>query len=153
MFNLCIAELGEIIHGQVRLGAMPPLAGMLEPIGRIVVDPHEIQPRDVLWTFAARRLPYTWPADEAFARGAMGVVGSKRNIEPWAGGFVIHVDDPQAALHRLMRCLRKADGTWPKHVFSNNEPSAQVLSAVWRRDDVELQSLIEALDKRAAAVA
>ena len=48
MFNLCISELSEITEGSVTLGAMPPLAGLFEPIGRIVVDVREVRSRDVL---------------------------------------------------------------------------------------------------------
>ena len=118
MHNLCVTELGEMVDGRVHLAVMPPLAGMFEPIGQIVFDSREVRPRDVFWAFTARGHDGSCYVDEAFSRGALGVIVSGRRIEPWAGKFCVTVPDSAVALHRLMRCLRRDDGTWPAGVFA-----------------------------------
>jgi hypothetical protein len=154
MYNPCIAELGEMVDGRVHLAVMPPLAGMFEPIGQIVCDRRDVRPRDVLCAFTARdgrdELCYV---DEAFSRGALGVILAGRRIEPWAGKFCVTVPDLAVALHRLMRCLQRDDGTWPAGVFGEDEHTRRLLSAVWGRDPVALQEAVESLTQRPASVA
>jgi hypothetical protein len=153
MFNLCIAELSEIIEGSVSLGAMPPLAGLFEPIGRVVVDVREIQNRDVLWTFESRSKQAYYQVEDAYARGAMGVVVGGRRMEPWAGKFCVNVSDPIGALHRLMRCIRADDGSWPAAVFGQDETMQEMMQAIWARDLDVVRSIIARLDQRAISAA
>ncbi|HRX78466.1 MAG TPA: hypothetical protein P5307_05350 [Pirellulaceae bacterium] len=153
MFNLCIAELSEIIEGSVSLGAMPPLAGLFEPIGRVVVDVREIQTRDVLWTFESRSKHAYYQTEDAYARGAMGVVVVGRRIEPWAGKFCVNVADSVHALHRLMRCLRLGNGDWPATVFGQDESMQEMMQAVWQRDQEAVRAIAERLDQRAISAA
>jgi UDP-N-acetylmuramoyl-tripeptide--D-alanyl-D-alanine ligase len=68
-----------------------------------------VQPGEVFWSVS------TTPdrgnlAEEAFARGALGVVAAGRRVEPWAGTFSIEVDDPKWALWQLGRTLRSRYG-------------------------------------------
>jgi UDP-N-acetylmuramoyl-tripeptide--D-alanyl-D-alanine ligase len=103
--NLSTGELADIVGGRLRLGSMPPLGGDLEPVGRFAIDSRSVQPGDVFWGLS------TQPdrgnlAEEAFARGALGVVVSGRRVEPWAGRFSIEVDDPKWALWQLGRTMR-----------------------------------------------
>ncbi len=153
MFNLCIAELSEIIEGSVSLGAMPPLAGLFEPVGRIVVDVREVRNRDVLWTFESQAQHACWQADDAFSRGALGIVVAGRKIEPWAGKFSATVADSVAALHRMMRCLRAKDGSWPAAIFGQDESMQEMMRAVWSRDLEAVRSIVGRLDHRATSAA
>ena len=153
MFNLCIAELSEIIEGSVSLGAMPPLAGLLEPIGRVVVDVREIRNRDVLWTFESRSTQTYYQVEDAYARGATGVVVVGRRIEPWAGKFCVNVADSIGAFHRLMRCVRSGNGDWPAAVFGQDETMQEMMQAIWNRDLELVRSIIARLDQRAISAA
>lgn len=153
MFNLCIAELSEIIEGSVSLGTMPPLAGLFEPIGRIVVDVREIRNRDVLWTFESRSKQAYYQVEDAYARGAMGVVVGGRRIEPWAGKFCVNVSDLIGAFHRLMRCVRCQDGSWPTAVFGQDETMQETMQAIWTRDLEAVRAIIARLDRRAISAA
>ena len=153
MFNLSIAELSEIIEGSVSLGAMPPLAGVCEPVGRVVVDVREVRNRDVLWTFESPSGRACYQADDAFSRGALGVVVAGRRIEPWAGKFCVNVADSIAALHRMMRCVRARDGSWPATVFGQDETMREIMRAIWRQDLEDVHSIVARLDQRATSVA
>ncbi|MCA9119108.1 MAG: hypothetical protein H6822_23195 [Planctomycetaceae bacterium] len=153
MFNLCIAELSEIVEGSVSLGAMPPLAGLFEPIGRIVVDIREVQRRDVFWTFEAKTKHACYQTADAYARGALGTVVVGRRIEPWAGTFCISVADSIGAFHRLMRCLRSKDGGWPAAIFGQDESTQEMMRAVWSRDEESVRTMIEQLDQQATSAA
>lgn len=152
MFNLCISELSDIIEGTVRLGAMPPLAGQFEPIGRIVADVQRLQNRDVLWMFESPACG-SFQAEDAYARGALGVIVTDRVIEPWAGKFSVSVADSVKALHRLMRCLRAEDGRWPESVFGTDEATQGLMQAVWHEDTEAISSIISCLHQRATSVA
>ena len=153
MFNLCIAELNDIIEGSVSLGAMPPLAGLFEPVGRVVVDVREVRNRDVLWMFESPSRQAGYQADDAFSRGALGVVVAGRRIEPWAGKFCVNVTDSIAALHRMMRCLRESDGNWPATVFGQDEVMRQIMRAVWQHDLEDVRSIVARLDQQATSAA
>jgi len=153
MFNPSIADLAEMVDGHVQLGIMPPLAGMCEPIGRIVVDSREVRPRDVLWAFAARSHDVFCTVDEAYSRGALGVVVQGRRIEPWAGKFSVTVRDLAVALHRFLRCLQPDAGTWQAKLFADDEHTARVLDAVRQGDSEMLQEVVSRLEKRTASVA
>src|SRR5262245_34413055 len=98
MLNLCIEELHRIVGGEVRLGLMPPLAGTLEPLRRVVVDSSRARPGDVYWALVGPDYDGAQTAEEAFTRGALGVVVSSRSVEPWAGKFVLRVPDANQAL-------------------------------------------------------
>lgn len=153
MFNLCIAELSEVIEGTVSLGAMPPLAGLFEPVGRVVVDLREVRNRDVLWMFDSQSRHAGYQADDAFSRGALGVVVAGRRIEPWAGKFCVNVADSIVALHRMMRCVRADDGNWPATVFGHDEAMREIMRAVWQHDLEAVRSVLERLDQQATSAA
>ena len=132
---------------------MPPLAGLFEPVGRVVVDVREARNRDVLWMFDSQSRHACYQADEAFSRGALGVVVAGRRIEPWAGKFCVNVANSIAALHRLMRCMRADDGNWPTTVFGQDDAMQEIMQSVWQRDLEAIRSIVARLDPRTTSAA
>lgn len=108
MFALTIRELAETIGGRLSLGSMPPLGGDLDPVGRIATDSRQVQAGELFWGLKGRRSDGSRFAEEAFLRGAKGVVVSGRHVEPWAGTFSIEVEDSAWALWQLARSARQA---------------------------------------------
>jgi len=109
--DLSIGKLADVIGGQLCLGSLPPLGGADEPIaGRVATACSQACPGDVVFAGAGdgsrRSLPQL--PDEAFARGALGVV-AERHVEPWAGRFSMVVPDTRAALWEL--------ATWSRQLF------------------------------------
>lgn len=152
MFNLCISELSDIVEGDVRLGAMPPLAGVLEPIGRIVVDVHQVGNRDVFWSLKSHREQNGFLADEAYLRGASGVVLQARGTEPWAGKFCVTVSDSVAALHRLVRCVRQNNRSWLRQLFGQDDVTQAALQALRQNDIDEITAIQDRLDEQLATI-
>ncbi len=107
MNRLCIQELAEITGGRLRLGSLPPLGGEMEPVGRVAVDLRDVLPGDVFWPLETGEYDNAGRAEEAFARGAMGVLAGHRNVEPWAGKFSIGVEDTRWALWQLAAWSRR----------------------------------------------
>jgi UDP-N-acetylmuramyl pentapeptide synthase len=107
MIGHSIQELAEIVGGRLRLGDMPPLGGVWEPTGRVTVDAQSINDGDVLLATAVNLAANRCCIDEAFQRGALGVIAAGKIIEPWAGKFSIQVDDAQWALWQLARSSRQ----------------------------------------------
>jgi hypothetical protein len=133
MLNLCIDELQRVVGGEVRLGLMPPLAGTLEPLRRVVVDSSRARPGDVYWALVAPDYDGAHTAEEAFTRGALGVVVSSRNVEPWAGKFVLQVSDANQALrdlaeHQRLRSLGRRRSPAPFHDGDSTGMVAALLS-------------------------
>jgi UDP-N-acetylmuramoyl-tripeptide--D-alanyl-D-alanine ligase len=95
-------KLSKAIDGQLCFGSLPPLGGHYEPAGRIVTDVERVQEEDVFWALPGRQQF----AEQAFIRGASGVIVCGRHVEPWAGKYSIQVDDSYAALERLARWSR-----------------------------------------------
>lgn len=99
-----IRDLATACQGRLKLGAMPPVGGELEPVGRIIADLNALRSGDVYWELGGRQRPF---AEEAFARGALGIVVSGRHVEPWAGKFAIDVDCTRQALERAAHAARR----------------------------------------------
>lgn len=104
MDGLCIRDLAHVTGGRLVLGSMPPLGGDLEPLGRIAVDLSDVTCGSVYWEQECRKYSI---AEEAFARGAQGVVVTGRHIEPWAGRFSLSVDNSRHALWLVAREVRR----------------------------------------------
>ena len=85
---LSIGELAQFSGGRLRLSQLPPLGGYWEPIRRIQTEVTHIKPGDVYWP----QSPGLMGCDEAFIRGALGVVCQTCRVEPWAGRFTLQVD-------------------------------------------------------------
>jgi len=104
MEQLTIRDIAGIAGGVVKLGDLPPLGGELEPVGRIVVDSRDVQHGDLFWAMPGGAVY----AEDAFARGALGVVTTGRHVEPWAGKFSILVDDTKWSLWQLAAAMRRS---------------------------------------------
>jgi UDP-N-acetylmuramyl pentapeptide synthase len=102
MLNLSIADLHRVVGGELQLGLMPPLAGVLEPVRRVIVDSSNARPGDVFWALATAGYDGACSAEEAYTRGAIGVVSSTRKVAPWAGKFSLQVGDANDALRKLI---------------------------------------------------
>ena len=116
--NLCILDLVQHTSGQLQLAAMPPREGELTALGRIVTRAADVQPGDVYWCWECGKASI----EEAFLRGALGVVHAQRRVEPWPGRFCLQVDDPVAALARLV----EGKLSQPQE-SSDNSPELKVL--------------------------
>lgn len=114
--EMCVRDLAETVRGRLSLGIMPPIGGELEPVKRIVADVDEVQRGDVFLELGSREAEQWRWAEQAFARGALGVV-AERHVEPWAGKFTIEVDDAIDAMSALIFWLQKQSETaaacWP----------------------------------------
>ncbi len=106
MCDYSIGELAAAVEGRLALGTMPPLAGEATPVGRIVSDTRLLEPGDVFWGLVGPQFNGADFADEAFARGAAGVVVAGRHIEPWAGRWSVEVADTRWALWGLAEQVR-----------------------------------------------
>lgn len=101
MLHMCIGDLAKVVGGTLTLASLPPLAGLFEPVRRVVVDSRSVQAGDVFWGVVSAPYDGSRLAEDAFMRGALGVVVAGRHVEPWAGRFALEVDDANAALVRL----------------------------------------------------
>jgi len=106
MLELCVGQLAQTIGGDLKLGTMPPLGGTHEPVGPITTDTNGITEASLFWACTSSNLGRGAAAEEAFSRGALGVV-TDRHIEPWAGRFAIQVDNPNRALQDLALWARR----------------------------------------------
>jgi UDP-N-acetylmuramyl pentapeptide synthase len=104
---LCIGDLADITGGDLRLGILPPLGGAWEPVDGMVTDSRTVSRGDVFWDLPRPRLEPGASVEEAFARGALGVVTCKPSVEPWAGAFAIQVRDSHRALVDAGRWARR----------------------------------------------
>jgi len=106
MLDLSLREFASETGGTLDLGSMPPVDGDATPLGRIVTHCRQIAPGDVYWDLRNDRFGRRGGAEVAFAQGAAGVVVSGQRAAPWAGRFVLHVDDSLRALWQLASVMR-----------------------------------------------
>jgi UDP-N-acetylmuramoyl-tripeptide--D-alanyl-D-alanine ligase len=103
----CVRDVTAVTGGRLRLATLPPLGGELEPFGRIVTDIEKVTDGDVYWPLPAGGAAATAFVEGAFLRGAQGVVVGRRGVEPWAGRFVLEVDDAEKCLLELAAWSRR----------------------------------------------
>ena len=106
MPDFSLRELAEIVSGRLNFGTMPPVDGDALTLGRVVTDSRQVKPDDVFWALAGSQHDGADFVDEAFARGATGVVVAGRNIEPWAGRWSLRLDDAEWGLWQLAEATR-----------------------------------------------
>lgn len=144
MLNLSIAELQRVTGGELQLGLMPPFAGKLEPIRRAIVDSTAARPGDVFWAIAAPGYDGARYAEEAFTRGALGVVVSTRHVEPWAGKFTLRVTDANAALSKLIEHekLKRTARRCKPLAYHDGDTTGMIASLIYG-GSVSLEQIIE----------
>jgi UDP-N-acetylmuramyl pentapeptide synthase len=149
MLQLCIEELNKIVGGEVKLGLMPPLAGQLEPIRRVIVDSSVARPGDVYWALFGHGYDGANTAEEAYARGALGVVASSRRVEPWAGKFALRVADANLALSALAEHeqIRRRASTRRPPAFHDGDTTGMV-AAMLRGASVSVADVLETVSRR-----
>lgn len=103
---------------------MPPLAGEFEPVRRVVTEMGEVGEGDVYWATPPVPGLAAGCVEEAFARGALGVVVAGRRVEPWAGRFVLEVNDSAQKLGDLAaKCGRHGPAGTVVLVAANPQPA------------------------------
>ncbi|MCO6454918.1 MAG: hypothetical protein J5I93_06430 [Pirellulaceae bacterium] len=108
--QLNIGELADVVDGRLRLGCLPPLGGVFEPVRVIGVNSQRVQPGDLFWGLNDQAGRHSWDAETAFMRHAAGAVVCQRRLEPWAGKYSIEVADTHVALWQLARHVRRRFG-------------------------------------------
>src|SRR5271163_395583 len=101
MFDLTLKNLHEIVGGRLRLATLEPRDGEATKIGRIVTDSRSLAPGDVFWGLSGPNYDGAQFAEQAFERGAAGVVVAGRYIKPWPSRWSMEVDGGEEALKRL----------------------------------------------------
>lgn len=108
------------------------MGGVWEPIRRITSRLEEVGPGDLLWAIDANDWDDTRSgvaqAQQAFFQGAQGVVADGVNVEPWAGGYSIRVEDAFESLERFAAWSR--DQFTGKLIGVCGESAAEVASAI-----------------------
>jgi len=103
--QLCLRDLAALTGGELRLAAMPPRDGEFSIVRQLVLSAELSGEGDVYWCLGRRDCA----VELAFLRGALGVVVADRRIEPWPGRFCLLVDDPIAALERLVESVTQRE--------------------------------------------
>ena len=153
MFNLCVSELAEVVHGRLQLASMPPLAGGYEPIRRIIVDSRQARPGDVYWALSGPGYDGMALVDDAFARGALGAVTAGRHVEPWAGRFCIEVEQTNRAFCHCAKCFRELIEQEKSPIVLDFPQARSIQRRLAHGDETALHDLVTQLQKRSIAVA
>lgn len=154
MLNLSIAELHNAVGGELELGLMPPLAGKLEPIRRVVVDSAATRPGDVFWALFGEGYEGSRTAEEAFARGGLGIVTSTRQVAPWAGKFTLRVANANEALYQLAQHERlKNLGRRRKAPAFQIGDTTGMVAALLKGRDIPLDQILIHLARRKMLIA
>jgi hypothetical protein len=101
MLEMSIRQFAHLIDGKPELSETPPLAGMNEPIGRVVPMQASYAVGDVVLVEEQE----TTCVEALQLQGAMGVV-STRQFAPLAGCFSVCVADVKSALQRVAEYCR-----------------------------------------------
>jgi hypothetical protein len=102
---LCLADLAELIEGRLHFGPMPPVAGAWTRIGRIALDSRLVERGDLFWRLPGLPWQTGCCTQHALFCGAAGVVAAAADVAAWPGSFCVEVEDPVAALARLVDWL------------------------------------------------
>jgi UDP-N-acetylmuramoyl-tripeptide--D-alanyl-D-alanine ligase len=107
MRDLTLQKLHEIVGGRLRLATLPPRHGENALVEHVVTDSRHVNKGDVFWGLSGARFDGASFAEEAYARGAAGVVAGGKYVQPWPGCWSLQVEDGQKSLHELARWNRR----------------------------------------------
>ncbi len=99
--DVTLKQLHQVVGGRLRLATLAPPHGEDARVGRVVVDSRQVQPGDVFWGLAGTRRDGGDFAEEALARGAQGVVMSKRYVQPPPRSWSLEVEGSYQSLLKL----------------------------------------------------
>jgi UDP-N-acetylmuramoyl-tripeptide--D-alanyl-D-alanine ligase len=98
--EISIQSIAQRVGG--RLVAAEREAGLADfPLGRVRIDSRECRSGDVFWGLQGGTTHGSEFADDAFARGAIGVVTDDHDIRPPLGRWALVVEDTAEALEQL----------------------------------------------------
>lgn len=109
ILHLCrmntIGQLSDVVGGRLLPEAAACESATVE-VGPIVIDSRRARPGDVFWALRGPNHDGTDFVDEAFRRGAAGVVAGRAVHVP-EGCWAVQVEDSQRALHQWARWRRR----------------------------------------------
>jgi len=140
---MCISEFADALGGRLTWAMMPPLAGGLEPVRGIVIDSRLAMPGDVYWALEGPEHDGAVWVHDAFGRGALGAVVDHRHVEPWAGKFVLHVAEVNAAFRRFVRLVEGSSLRGRAPIRLGGTHGADLLHAVARNDQAAWDAIID----------
>ena len=103
---LCLTDLADVVQGRLHFGPMPPVHGQWSTIARIALDSRLVAAGDLFWRLPGVPWQSACSTQHALFRGAAGVVAGAADVAAWPGTFCLEVDDPVAALDRLVDWLQ-----------------------------------------------
>src|SRR5205823_5212626 len=105
MRDLTVRQLHAIVGGRLRMASRAPLHGEATIVPNVVIDSRQVQQGDLFWGLSGTRFDGASFAEEAYSRGASGVVVGKY-VQPWPGCWNLQVADSRQALVQLARWNR-----------------------------------------------
>jgi UDP-N-acetylmuramoyl-tripeptide--D-alanyl-D-alanine ligase len=107
MRDLTLHKLHGIVGGRLRLATLAPRHGEDTRVEHVVTDSRQVQQDDVFWGLSGTRFDGGSFAEEAYSRGATGVVVGGKYVQPPPGCWSLQVDDGQKSLDGLARWNRQ----------------------------------------------
>jgi UDP-N-acetylmuramoyl-tripeptide--D-alanyl-D-alanine ligase len=104
VIQLSLKQLHDIVGGHLRHNAAAAPDGI--SLHRVCSDSRQVEAGDVFWGLVGPHHDGAAFVDEAFARGAVGAIVQKSDLEPRSGRFCLSVDNTTEALWKLARWNR-----------------------------------------------
>ncbi len=108
--HLSLHELERLTGGRRLDAASLPRQSAGAALGRVRIDSREIEPGDVFWALPGRNAAGSDFANDAYQRGAIGVVSQSAAVSPPAGRWALAVEDAQRALWQVAAEQRRRFG-------------------------------------------
>lgn len=120
-----IRDLADRLGGKLRLADLPPLGGEFEPVGRCCFEFMRLQKGDLYCSFHEEDSVLSV---EAFHCGAVGVLTANQNVQPWAGGYVIEINNVVQAYHCMIELMPSlsASHSWCAEKANNFSSNGEI---------------------------
>ncbi|HET6882458.1 MAG TPA: UDP-N-acetylmuramoyl-tripeptide--D-alanyl-D-alanine ligase [Pirellulales bacterium] len=99
--HLTLHDLERLTGGRWLSVALLPQQQSDAPLGRVVIDSRDVTPGDVFWALPGKRVNGCDFAEQAFERGASGVVSESMAVSPPVGRWALAVDDALRAMWQM----------------------------------------------------